>query len=253
MGKISLVIISFNEQKNIGRCLESVKDVVDEIIVVDSFSTDKTKEICDSYGVRFVQKKWMGYSKTKNYANSLANYDWILSLDSDESLSNDLKQSLLIEKENLSNDAYIFNRKANYCGQWINHCGWYPDKKIRLWKKDKAFWQGDIHEELIIDEEIKPRLLNGDILHFTYYSISEHVLQLNKFTDIAAKEKFEQGKTVSLFKLFLSPIIRFATSYFIRLGVLDGFYGFVISVITANATFLKYSKLRQIIRTNKQI
>jgi len=253
MGKISLIIISFNEQKNIGRCLESAKDVADEIIVVDSFSTDKTKEICNSYGVIFQQVKWMGYSETKNYANSLATNDWILSLDSDEALSDDLKQSLLKEKDNFSNDAYIFSRKANYCGQWINHCGWYPDKKVRLWKKGKVFWKGDIHEELIFDKELKPKELKGDILHYTYYSISEHVLQANKFTDIAAKEKFEQGKTVGLFKLFLSPIVRFITSYFIRLGFLDGFYGFVISVITANSTFLKYTKLRQLIRTNKQI
>jgi len=252
MNKISLIVITFNEQKNIGRCLESAKDVVDEIIVVDSFSTDKTKAICERYGASFYQVKWKGYSETKNYANSLAKYDWVLSLDADEALSQELKQSLLKQKENLANDAYIFSRKVNYCGQWINHCGWYPDKKVRLWKKEKALWQGDIHEELILEEGIKPKFIKGDILHYTYYSVSEHVLQANKFTDIAAKEKFEQGKTVSLFKLFLSPVVRFVTSYFIRLGFLDGFYGFVISVITANTTFLKYTKLRQLIRTDKQ-
>ncbi len=250
--KISAVVISYNEERNMARCIESLIDVVDEIIVVDSFSTDQTKEICEKYNVRFYQHDWLGYSKTKNYANSLAKYDWILSLDSDEALSDELAQSLIHEKQNLNGNSYIFNRKANYCGQWINHCGWYPDKKIRLWKKDIAAWEGNIHEELIFKTKEETNSLNGDILHYSYYSISEHISQTNKFTDIAAEQMLSQNKKVSLLKLFFSPIAKFTSSYFFRLGFLDGFYGFVICVLSANASFLKYSKLRQLTRTRNK-
>ncbi|MBP6695884.1 MAG: glycosyltransferase family 2 protein, partial [Saprospiraceae bacterium] len=142
MESLSVVIITLNEEKNIGRCLDSVKDIADEIIVIDSFSTDQTQKICDSYGATFIQKEWLGYVETKNFAIQQSSFNLILSLDADESLTDKLKNSVKLVKDNRNEDGYILNRLTNYCGQWIYHSGWYPDKKLRLFDKTKGGWHG---------------------------------------------------------------------------------------------------------------
>ena len=239
-------IITKNEEKNIQRCLESVKGVVDEIVVIDSFSTDKTQEICEQYNVNFVQKEWLGYSATKNYGNKLAKYEWILSLDADEALSENLRKLILKEKKNYQHEAYVFHRLTSYCGKWIRHCGWYPDPKMRLWKKSMGEWQGDIHETVHLNSDTDTGKLSGNILHYSINSIFQHMDQVNKFSEIHAQSAFDNGKQSKILALYLKPFERFFTTYFFKLGILDGYYGFLISTLTAHSIFLRHVKLRQL-------
>jgi glycosyltransferase involved in cell wall biosynthesis len=251
MPKLSVVIITFNEERNIGRCLESVKDIADEIIVVDSFSTDETKTICKSYGAKFIKHAFEGHIKQKNFAISQAKYTHQLSLDADEALSGELKAEILKVKENWDADGYRMNRLSNYCGKWIRHSGWYPDTKLRLYNSGKGLWAGmDPHDKFELEPESSIRKLKGDILHYTYYTIDEHILQANKFSSIAAKELVSKGKPIYFFKMFLNPIAKFIRNYILHLGFLDGFYGFIICQITANETFLKYIKAWQMRKGN---
>jgi glycosyltransferase involved in cell wall biosynthesis len=245
MLQLSVVIITFNEEKNIGRCLDSLREIADEIVVVDSFSTDHTASICKKYNVNFIQRQWEGYSATKNFANAQAKNNWILSLDADEALSDELRKSILAAKQQTHPKAYQFNRLTNYCGKWIKHCGWYPDRKTRIFDKTNASWEGTIHERLVVKNEV-PDLLKGDCLHYSYYTIEEHYRQSDKFATLSAESMFQQGKKVSLLKLLFSPLIKFAECYFLKLGFLDGIAGYTICKITASATFSKYRKLRRL-------
>ncbi len=247
MIKISLVIITFNEEKNIERCIDSTIDLVDEIIVVDSFSTDKTKEICLNKKLKFIENTFVGHIEQKNFAISQADNDYILSLDADEALSDELKKNILLLKSNWHSDAYEINRLTNYCGKWIKHTDWYPDRKIRLFDRNKAYWGGiNPHDFILTEPEAKISRLNGDILHYSYNSIQQHITQFNYFTDINAREAFQKGKKAGLFKIIFNPIWKFIQSYFIRQGFLDGYYGFLVCVISAFATFAKYIKLREL-------
>jgi glycosyltransferase involved in cell wall biosynthesis len=250
MTKISAVIITHNEEKNIQRCLDSIVDVVDEIVVFDSFSTDGTQEICNRYPVKFIESEWLGYSATKNLANKQAAFDYVLSLDADEALSEQLIKSIQKEKLNGLTGAYSFNRLSNYCGKWIHHGDWYPDKKMRLWNKTEGQWVGSIHEKVNLDN-VKINHLKGDLQHYSYYTISEHVAQVNKYSTLSAQDLFERNKKSGLIKLIFSPIFQFITGYFIKLGFLDGFAGFTIAVNTAYGTFLKYAKLSEKLLSNK--
>ncbi len=253
MASLSAVIITLNEEKNIGRCLVSLRDVADEIIVVDSFSSDRTKIICKEYGAVFIEKEWKGYIWQKNFANEFATNEWILSVDADEALSDSLKHSILKVKDQADHDAYTLNRITNYCGQWIKHCGWYPDTKLRLFKKSKGKWAGyKIHEYIEMQEGSSEGHLDGDLLHYSYYSISDHMRQANHFSNIAAEALYDNKKKAGIIKLFFAPIFRFIRDYFFKLGFMDGFYGFVICQISAHAVFLKYIKLRQYYRDGKK-
>ncbi|GAB4281921.1 MAG: glycosyltransferase family 2 protein [Marinilabiliales bacterium] len=242
--KISTVIITFNEEKNIRRCLQSVIDVSDEIIVIDSFSTDKTEEICKDFNVRFVTRQFEGYSESKNFGISLAKHEYILSVDADELISDKLKEDILLVKNNPVYDAYYVNRLNNYCGKWIKHCGWYPDRKIRLWKKGLGLWKGTIHEIVDLTTE-NIGYLKGDLLHYSYYSISDHLKQIEKFTEIASEDEAKQGKNASIIKILVAPVWKFFKDYIIRLGFLDGYYGYIVCKMSAYATFIKYVKIRQ--------
>lgn len=258
MIKISAVIITFNEEKNIARCLQSLQGVADDIVVVDSFSKDKTQEICASFGVRFVQHIFEGHIEQKNWAITQALYPHVLSLDADEALDETLKQEIVRAKENWLFDGYYMNRLTNYCGKWVHHCGWYPDTKLRLWDSRLGAWGGDNpHDkyELFADaaptggQDKNTSKLKGDILHYSYYTREDHYKQVNYFTDILAKAQFKKGKTAPVLTLFFSPIVKFIKDYFFNLGFLDGKTGFVICRISAYATYLKYRKLRNLIKT----
>lgn len=253
INKLSVVIITFNEEKNIKRCLNSVADIADEIIVVDSFSIDKTEEICKEFSVRFEKRTWQGYILTKNYANQLASNELILSLDADEAVSETLKRSILeIKEQPLQNAVYSMNRLTNYCGKWIKHCGWYPDRKIRIFEKTKANWVGEkIHETLEFYNTPNVIHLKGDLLHYSYYSIQDHILQANKFTDLTAQESFEKGKKNSMCGIYFKTIWKFIRDYYFKLGFLDGYYGFIVCKISSFATFMKYSKLHELNKNNK--
>jgi glycosyltransferase involved in cell wall biosynthesis len=249
MTKITVVIITLNEEKNIGRCLESVKDIADEIVVVDSFSTDNTEKICKQYGIRFLQHSFVGHIEQKNWAITQAKYPHILSLDADELLSDRLKRSIREVKENWEFDGYYFNRLTNYCGKWIRHSSWYPSRKLRLWDSRKGEWGGmNPHDHFILEKGASRHMLKGDLLHYSYYSIGQHIEQINKFSDIAARSYFEIGKQASMFNILFHPFWRFFRDYIIKSGFLDGFYGLVISLNSSHETFLKYSKLRKLNR-----
>ena len=164
MPKISAVIITFNEEKNLKRCLESLGDLPDEILIVDSFSTDRTKEIAESFKARFIQHKFDGYIEQKNVALNLAKNDYVLSLDGDEALSPELLKS--IKELDLSFDAYTMNRLTNYAGHWVRHCGWYPDTKLRLFNRKKGRWGGaNPHDKVLMETSSRIKHLKGDILH----------------------------------------------------------------------------------------
>lgn len=249
MCKISAVIITYNEEKNIGRCIASALKVADEIIVLDSFSNDATASICKQYPkVRFFERAWEGYSKSKNYANNQASHSYILSLDADEEVTDELAHAILKEKENLKG-AYAFNRLTNYCGFWIKHCGWYPDTKVRLFPKGKARWEGDyVHEKLKLDSDVSIKLLNGNLNHYSYYTVEEHRQRIEKYSDLHAQNMFAEGKKASFVKLYLSPIFKFIKTYILQLGVMDGYHGYIISVLSAKAVYLKYKKLKALQR-----
>ncbi len=243
MSKITVVIITLNEEKNIGRCIDSVKDIADEILVIDSYSTDRTEEICKTKGARFVQHPFKDYLGQHVYADEIAKYDLILTLDADESLSEELQQSVLSLKSNLESDGYIMNRITNYCGKWSRHSGWYPDRKLRLYNKRKGKWTGKfVHEKFQLNAGATAGKLKGNIFHYSYYTIDEHILQANKFSTLGAKALLEKNKRVHFYKLLINPVVKFIRNYFLKLGFLDGFYGFIICQITANETFLKYLK-----------
>lgn len=247
MKQISAVIITFNEERNIGRCLQSLQGVVDEVVVIDSFSTDKTESICLQHGARFIRHPFEGHIEQKNVAIEHARFPFILSLDADEALSDELKNSILQVKNDLSADGYSFNRLTSYCGKWIKHGGWYPDRKLRLADRTKAHWGGqNPHDQLLLPANSKTVFLKGDLLHYSYYSLEDHLSQVNKFTTIGARSAFESGRTAGWFSLLVKPVFKFFRDYILKAGFLDGYYGFVIARISAHATYLKYAKLREL-------
>ncbi|MBA3971990.1 MAG: glycosyltransferase family 2 protein, partial [Bacteroidetes bacterium] len=223
-----------------------IQGIADDIVVVDSFSTDNTENICKKFNVNFIQRKWEGYSNTKNFANAQAQHQWILSLDADEALSDELKASVIEAKQDSELKTYKFHRLTNYCGSWIKHCGWYPDTKIRIFDRRITKWEGLIHEKLVINSDKSAILLKGDCLHYSYYSVEQHYQQTEKFSTLSANYLFAKGKKSTFINLYFSPFIKFIQSYFIQLGILDGYHGFVICKISAHATYLKYSKLKQL-------
>lgn len=244
MEKLSVVIITYNEERNIRRCLESVIDIADEIVVVDSLSTDATKEICSEFNVVFIEQKFLGYIEQKNHALKFAKYDYVLSLDADEALSPELKNSILSAKSNFNSAGYSMNRLTNYCGKWVHHCGWYPDRKLRLFNHKLGSWGGvNPHDEFFLDGKESTEHLAGNLLHYSYYTVEGHYKQAERFSDIAAKAYFEKGKRGSVLKLWISPIIRFLRDYFILLGFMDGATGLRICYISALTTHKKYHKL----------
>lgn len=243
--KISAVIITYNEEKNIERCLKSLQGIADEIVVVDSYSTDRTKEICESFNVRFLLHSFDGHIQQKNYAVAQACHEYILSLDADEALSPTLQASILEVKNNWEKDGYEFNRLTNYCGSWIKYAGWYPDTKLRLWKKERGEWGGtNPHDKLILNEGASKGFLKGDLLHYSFYSIAEHITKTNSFSDIAAKEAFSKGKKASFIQIILNPLFVFVKKYIFQLGFTGGWTGFTICVISAFGKFSKYIKLK---------
>ena len=249
--KLSGVIITFNEERNIARCIDSLKNVADEIVVVDSFSKDQTKKICLEKNVRFIENKFDGHIEQKNFAISQASYDYVISLDADEALDPKLQQAILEEKAHFKYDAYSFNRLTNYCGKWIKHCGWYPDTKLRIWNKTKGKWGGENpHDMVIMDQNSSHKKLNGDLLHYSYYTIQDHVNQIQSFTDIGSKEAFKKGRKSNIFLILVRPVMKFIHGYIIKAGFLDGFYGFIICANSAYAKFLKYLKLYELNRLN---
>ncbi|HMZ45288.1 MAG TPA: glycosyltransferase family 2 protein [Chitinophagaceae bacterium] len=253
MQKISAAIITFNEEKNISRCIESLLQIADEIIVVDSLSTDNTKNICSKYPIKFIEQPFLGYIEQKNFAVALTYFDYVLSLDADEALDETLQQSILaIKQKKVVADSYKMNRCTNFCGKWIKHGTWYPDKKIRLFNKHNAKWAGtNPHDFVEIDKQSSCIYIKGDILHYSYNSLEEVITQANKFTTIQANAMYKKGKRASVINLIVNPCVAFISGYFIKLGFLDGKDGFILAKTIAYQTLLKYAKLLHLQKANK--
>jgi len=254
--KLSVVIITLNEEKNIGRCLDAAWQVADEIVVVDSFSTDRTKVICEEKGVRFIEHRFDGHIEQKNYAITQAMHDFILSLDADEVLSNKLISSIRKVKLETTSHSYTINRMSFYVDRFIKHGHWFPDRKIRLFKKDVGAWGGkNPHDLFELKEGKKAPILDGVLFHYTFNSIFEHVRQANNFSEIGAGQLEDQASFFLILKALFSPLWGFLYGYIFRLGFLDGWYGLIISIISSTETFLKYSKaivIRLVIKHNKE-
>lgn len=270
--QLSAVIITYNEEKNIARCIDSLLGVADEIVVLDSFSTDKTPEICKSYPVvKFYQHEFLGYIEYKNLAITHASYPYVLSLDADESIGEVLKKSILKIKNNWEKSGYTMNRLTNYCGKWIKHCGWYPDKKLRLFDSRLGCWTGKnphdtykfnktpdvntpsnniLNSNNDLDDRDIVAHLEGDILHYSYYTIHQHIAQVNKFTEISSQVEFNNEKKTNILGILFRSFWKFIRDYFVKLGFLDGYYGFIVCAISSFATFTKYIKLKELNKKN---
>jgi len=253
MQKISVAIITFNEEKNIGRCLDSVKDIADDIVVVDSLSKDKTEEIALSKGARVVKQKFLGHIGQKNFAITQAKYPYILSLDADEVLTKELMKSIQEVKENWQYDGYTFNRLTYYCGRWIKHCGWYPDTKLRLWDSRKGKWGGlNPHDQFFMQKGATIKHINGDLLHYSYDSIRDHLLVSYKYSEIMAQHLIDQGKKSRTMKMWINPVAKFFKVFCQKKGYKEGVYGLIISWIAAYSTFMKYALIRHLENEKKQ-
>lgn len=244
--KISVVIITFNEEQNIEDCLKSVQKVADEIVVVDSFSTDKTKVVCERYGVRFIQNAFEGHIQQKNFAVQQASHEVVLSLDADERLDETLTLEIQKIKSNFAADGYSVNRLNNYCGKFVRFGEWNPDWKIRLWHRQRGEWGGENpHDKVILKNGNRAVKMKGRLLHFTYRNPTDHFLQMHKFSEIAAKEAFHKGKRSNfIVHQLLYPFFIFLNVYFLKLGFLDGSTGYILAIHAAYYRFLKYTKLR---------
>lgn len=247
MSKISGVIIAYNEEQYIERCLRSIQPVVDEIVVVDSYSTDNTIKLCEKYNARVIQKEFEGFTDQKNFANDQAQFDYVLSLDADEALSEKLQQEILKLKPYIDKkEGYSFNILNNYCGQWIKHSNWYPGTKTRLFNRKKARWYSptNLHETIKLNNPNSLQKLSGDLLHWAYDSYSEHHNKNDRYTSLAAYNYVKNnGKRIPYFKIVINPFWKFFKNYFIKKGFLDGFQGFVICSMAGYSTFLKYIKI----------
>lgn len=244
MHRLSVVIISLDEAENIVRCIRSVHGLADEVLVVDSGSTDGTQETASSLGARVVHQDFLGYMEQKNFATALAKFDWILSLDADEALTPDLHTEIRQELQNPDFHGYYMPRLTNFCGHWVRHSGWYPDRKLRLYDRRYGSWTGArIHERYQLREGLKAGFLKHDILHYSYNSLSDHLRQIDRFSALGAQALYEKGVKSSSTKLIIKTLARFFRTYFINGGFRDGLTGLVIAVNSSHAVFLKYLRL----------
>jgi glycosyltransferase involved in cell wall biosynthesis len=241
--KISGVIVCYNEEENIERCLKSIT-WADEIVVVDSFSTDNTLDICKKYTDKIHKRKWPGYIQQNEFAISLAQNEWVFAIDSDEAVTDELRDEIFAR---LSADedkyaGYYVKRHTFYLGKWINHGGWYPDYKLRLFKKDKVYIGGENpHHKYFVDGTSAK--LKGEIIHYTYKSISHQLKVIDIFSDVASDEMLKKNVSFALPKMLVKPPVKFLETYIYKLGILDGLPGFIISALTSYYSFIKFAKL----------
>lgn len=243
--QISVTIIARDEEAHIARAISSV-DFCAEVLVVDSGSTDRTVEIARSLGATVLHHEWPGYAAQKNFAAENASHDWILSIDADEAVGPGLAASIrgLAEREP-EHAGFDFPRLARYCGKWIRHSGWYPDRKVRLYRRDRGRWVGDfVHESVVVSGPIGH--LEGDLLHYTCDTFRDHRANVERYTDLAAREIVASGQRPTASRLFLGPPFAFAKSFFLQLGFMDGAAGFTIAWMAARYVYLKHAKARKL-------
>ena len=242
MAKISACIISLNEEKKIEDCLKSLQGIADEIVVIDSNSSDNTVTIAEKYADKVILQDFLGYIEQKNFALEQASHDWVLSLDCDERLSPELQKSILAIKDNIDQaDAYKMPRKTFYVYRWLNHC-WYPDIKTRLFNKKSAHWGGTNPHDHIITDSNNIKQLEGDMYHFSFDSISDHLKTIDKFTEIGAEELIRKNRSVTIISPLTHSSWLFIKIYILKRGFLDGFAGLVVATLSFMHVFIKYSK-----------
>lgn len=243
---VSAIVVCFNEETNIGDCLASLQ-WCDEIVVVDSFSTDRTVEICRQFTDRVIQRPWAGYRDQKAFAHSQATKDWVILVDSDERVTPELRGEI---QRALSQDAgrymgYQLPRLVYYLKRWWRRGGWYPDYDIRLFRRERATWGGsDPHEKIIVDGPVGR--LRQPLHHFSYRNIDDHMQRINRFTTISSGELRKDRQRFRLGDALLRPAVRFFRSYILKRGFMEGFAGFYVAVSAAVYVFLKYAKLWEI-------
>ena len=241
---ISATIITLNEEKNIADCIKSLQ-WVDEIIVVDSLSTDKTKEIAESMGAKVIDQAFLGHVKQKQLAVDECSHDWVLCLDADERITPELKDEIcrLFESTPVEEllDGYSVPRKSFHLGRWILHGGWYPDRNIRLFNRTQGRWQG-VNPHDVIKVDGQSAKLKGALEHYVFEDLAHNIRTNNSYSSISAKILYESGKKPSLLKLFLKPVGKFIETYLIKRGFMDGLPGFIISIGAAYSMFLKHAK-----------
>ena len=245
--RISATIITFNEESNIKAACESVA-WADEIVVVDSESTDATRDIAASCGARVITNPWPGFSAQKQFAANRAAHDWIFSLDADERVSDQLKQSIQILKNHPrgdDSDGYVIARRTYYQGRWIRGGGWYPDRQLRLFKKSKGRWkQRHVHESVTMDSGARVERLTGDILHYTMQNAAHHHRMIGeRYAPLAARQMFEEGRRTSVLGVASAGPAAFIRSLILKGGLRDGFAGFTIASFAAHHAFLKHLML----------
>lgn len=247
MIKLSVTIITLNEADNLPRCLESVAGLADEIVVVDSLSTDDTVAIAEAAGARVIPQKFLGHREQKAFAIEQASHNYVLSLDADEALSNELKASMQAAKENWTHDGYYVNRLNRLNGQWIHHGGWYPDRKMRLFDRRKYVMGGtNPHDRFDPAPGASTTRLKGDLLHYTNDDMDSRVITINKFSSIAAKAFYAEGKRGSWGRVLLKPTGRFVSEFLLRSGWRDGYYGYYIAKTSAQYVWLREMKLLEL-------
>jgi glycosyltransferase involved in cell wall biosynthesis len=248
--KISATIVALNEERNIARAIASLRPCVDEVVVADSGSSDRTREIAAELGARVVREDWRGYAEQKNFVAGCAAHDWILSIDADEELTPALAAEIValrVAADRDDVDGWTMPRRARYLGRWIRHSGWYPDRKIRLYHRARGAWKGDrVHESVEVSGAVGA--LQNDLLHFTCDSLNQHLLTIDRYTSLAAQAIADSGKPVRFRRLVVDPPWTFVRSYFLQRGFLDGMHGFVIAAMAGFYTFLKYAKAREMPR-----
>jgi len=247
MNRISACIITLNEHENLPRALASLKDIVDEIVVVDSGSTDGTAEIARESGAAFFERAWTNYADQKNYAAECASNDWIFSMDADEQLSSPLQTSLLAWKKHTpEHSVYEVARKTFYLGAWIEHSGWYPDFQRRLYRRDQAEFSGIVHESLRFSE--KPGRVSGDLLHYTVRSFEQHVANVEHYATLAAQQMFAEGKRKWKGAMWFATPWSWFQNFVLRGGFMDGYRGALIARMAARYVRLKYGKLGKLVK-----
>ncbi|MBI5266596.1 MAG: glycosyltransferase family 2 protein [candidate division Zixibacteria bacterium] len=247
MTRLSVVIITHNEETNLARCLESVR-FADEIIMADSHSTDRTVEIASQFGARTFTIEWSGFGPAKQFAVDQATGEWILSIDADEALSAELAEEIKgIIAGAPSCDGFDMPRLTNFLGRWIRHCGWYPDRVARLFRKGRGrFTDATVHESLVVDGPVGH--CRRDLLHYSYPTLEIYFEKFNRYTTMGAEQALARGERSGLFDLTIRPAAAFVKHYISKAGLLDGMEGLMISVLSSCAVFIKYAKLRQLQR-----
>jgi len=243
--KISVTVRTFNEEKNIRECLESVS-WADEIVVVDSKSTDNTVAVVREFTDRVVIQEWLGHIGQSRFATDQTSNLWVLSVDADERVSPELRDEILaLDLDTVPYDAYEMPRRHFFMQQWINHSAWYPDYKIRLFRKDRCSWGGYApHDEVKLKGRKKK--LKNDLLHYIYCDVAHFAATKNTYSTLTSEDHYQSGKRARIIDLTLRPLYAFLYRYFARLGILDGIAGFTIAVMESYTVFLKYIKLYEI-------